>query len=106
MSKDNFDIVKEWFESFGYQVLEKPAIQDNDCDMYVVGKKRTLRVEIKSVREQMNGVWQAANITEGQKGYDACALVFPGGQVIVEKMSDYLSCCSENGYRGFSWLKL
>ena len=104
--KDNFDIVKEWFESFGYSVLEKPAIQDNDCDMYVVGKKRVLRVEIKAVRELQTGVWQAANITEPQRGCDACALVFPSGAVFVEKMTEYLKSCSAEGYRSFTWLKL
>ena len=31
-----FDIVKIWFESFGYQVLEKPNPHDTNCDMFVI----------------------------------------------------------------------
>lgn len=105
-STDPFDRVKAWFEGVGYSVLEKPAAQDNDCDMYVVGKKRSLRVEIKTVRVLQNGGWQACNISENQRCYDAVALVFPCGHVLVEKMQDYLKCCSEDGYRSFNWLKL
>lgn len=106
MIKDPFDQVKEWFEIMGYKVLQKPSPQDNDCDMYVVGEKRSLRIEIKTVRVQQNGGWQAGNISENQRQYDAVALVFPCGNVLVEKMSDYLKCCSEDGYRSFNWLKL
>jgi len=103
---DSFDYVKNWFESFGYKVLEKPAIQENDCDMHVIGKKKALRVEVKAIRELSNGSWQAQSITTEQKKYDAVAVVFPCGQVLVEKMDDYLKSCSPEGYRTFTWLKL
>ena len=39
---DSFDVVANFFKSFGYKVLEKPNPQENGCDMTVVGKKKVL----------------------------------------------------------------
>ena len=106
MKKDAFDLVKSWFESFGYKVLSKPKKQDNDCDMYVVGSKRTLRVEIKRMRVQKNKSWQTERISERQRFCDACAVVFPNDKVMVYSMPEYEKACSEGGYRSYNWLKL
>lgn len=104
--KDAFDCVKAVFEGFGYDVLKRPSKEDNDCDMYVVGTRRVLKVEIKKVQEKVNGSWQADFITKDQKECDCVAVVFPNGYVFLENMSDYLSCSSNAGYRNFTWLKI
>ena len=101
-----FVIVSEWFEQFGYSVLDKPSPEDNGCDMIVVGKKKTLRVEIKYAKQKKNGTWQASAITKRQKTCDCCAVILPKEVVFVEPMSEYLSHCSKSGYRSFTWLKL
>lgn len=103
---DCFEAVKSFYESFGYSVLDKPDLEDNGYDMYVVGKKKAIRVEIKSVQVKTNGTWQAAPVTAHQREADVCAVVFPNGAVLVERMSDYLKSCSPEGYRSFTWLKL
>ena len=101
-----FDIVKKWFETMGYQVLEKPSIQDNNADMYVVGNRKAVSVEIKLMVIKQNGNWECDPISVNQRNYDLCAVVLPGGNVFVEKMSDFLIHCSDAGYRGFNWMKL
>ena len=103
---DTFNLVRLAFEGFGYRVLARPDPQDNECDMYVVGLRRTAKIEIKVVRELSNGTWQAAPITERQRRCDICAVVLPNNQVFLERMDDYLLCCSDAGYRAFTWLKL
>jgi hypothetical protein len=103
---DSFKFVKEWFEGFGYIVLEKPAQQDVSCDMTVCGKKKCLRVEIKTVRFLENGAWQIPAVSSNQKQCDCIAVVFPNHNVLVEKMEDYLKNCSDEGYRSMTWLKL
>ena len=106
VKQSSFLYVKEWFEKFGYKVLDEPSLEDNSCDMYVVGEKRALLVEIKSVRQLDNGTWQAGPVSKNQHGCSVCAVVFPNGNVFVEKMSDYLQHCSTQGYRQFTFLKL
>jgi hypothetical protein len=106
ISSDAFDAVKGFFESFGYKVLKKPDPQDNDCDMYVVGEKRAIKVEIKQMRILGNGVWQVPKISANQRGCDVCAVLLPNGAVFVEKMEQYLKTCSDEGYKSFTWLKL
>lgn len=103
---DSFDIVAAVFKSFGYIVLEKPAKEDTACDMYVVGKNKSIKVEIKRVRKLQSGSWQSAPITNNQRSVDVAAIVFPNGYVFIEAMADYMAHCSVEGYRQFSWLKL
>ena len=103
---DNFDIVKEFFVKLGYLVLEKPNPSDNCCDLTVVGKKSTLRVEIKTLRVREKGQWCVEPVTENQKKYDAVAVVLPNNQVFLEPMEEYLNNSSPNGYRQFTWLNL
>jgi hypothetical protein len=103
---DVFEIVKSWFESFGYKVLEKPEVQDANCDMFVVGSRKSIRVEIKSMSPSGSGSWQVPPITENQRKCDCVAVVFPNKQVFVEAMDEYLAHVSDKGYRFFTWLKL
>lgn len=106
MDLDSFDLVKNEFIKFGYKVLDKPDLNDINCDMYVVGHKKCLKVEIKNVVEKKNGTWQSDYISDNQKKCDVVAAVFPSGYVFIESMEDYLKLSSENGYRQFTWLKL
>jgi hypothetical protein len=101
-----FDLVAKWFADQGYAVLEKPEINANGPDMHVVGNSRTLRVEIKACRVLDNGTWQTHPLTETQKSSDCVAVVLPTKAVIVASMCDYISRCSEGGYRNYTWLRL
>lgn len=106
MKIDPFLAVKKLFESFGYTVLARPEPQDNAPDMFVVGKKKAIKVEIKTAREKQKGSWEADSIKPLQKSCDAVAVVFPNGYIYIEKMDIYLASCSDSGYRPFTWLKL
>jgi hypothetical protein len=106
MKDDAFDVVSEWFIAMGYKVLAKPDPQDNNCDMFVVGKKKAAKVEIKRVRRQKNGGWQSDPVSKNQLKCDLLAFVLPSGSVCVESMDAHLSQSSEGGYRQFNHLKL
>jgi hypothetical protein len=70
-----------------------------------VSKKKTLRVEIKTLVVKENGCWQVPAVSDNQKKADVVAIVFPNQSVFIEKMEDYLQHCSDSGYRQFTWLR-
>jgi heterodisulfide reductase subunit B len=102
---NSYDCVAFYLASLGWAVLEKPNIEDNYFDLTAVSKKKTLRVEIKTLMTKDNGCWQASAISDNQKRADAVAIVFPNKSVFIEKMEDYLQHCSDSGYRQFTWLR-
>ena len=103
---DNYDRVKKVFEGFGYTTLEKPEMNENGVDMYVVGNKKSLKIEIKSVRVVSSGSWQTPPIEPGQRSSDMVAAVFKSGYVFIEKTEDFLSHCGKGGIRTFTNFKL
>ena len=105
MKDDDFGIVAKFFERLGWRVLEQPAKEDNYFDMTLVSAKKSLRVEIKRLRILQNGQWESPPITDPQKNADVCALILPNDDVFCEEMRDFLSHCSDKGYRMFNWLK-
>jgi hypothetical protein len=102
---DSFECVAASLCSLGWDVLEKPKTEDNYFDLTAVSKKKTLRVEIKTLMNKDNGCWQASAISDNQKKADAVAVVFPDKSVFIERMEDYLQHCSDSGYRQFTWLR-
>lgn len=104
--KDDFILVKEFFEAGGYKVLEQPELNENGTDMYVHGKKKCLKVEIKAARELSNGSWQAGPLEPKQRLNDVVAVVTPNNLVIVENMETFMQGCSSKGYKTYTWLKI
>lgn len=104
--KSPFSLVAKTFRKFGYKILSEPHPNDPSADMYVIGKKKALKVEIKTARLNASGVLEASPISENQKSCDVVAVVFPCGYVFIELMSDYLQHCYESGHRSMTWLKL
>ena len=102
---NSYDCVAASLSSLGWSILEKPNIEDNYFDLTAVSKKKTLRVEIKTLMTKDNGCWQVSAISDNQKKADAVAVVFPDKSVFIERMEDYLMHCSEAGYRQFTWLR-
>jgi len=103
---DAYDIVSKHLISLGWDILEKPQIADNYFDLTAVSKKKTLRVEIKTLMKKESGSWNVSAISENQKKADAVAVVFlDNNSVFIELMEDYLQHCSDNGYRQFTWLR-
>ena len=102
---DNYDIVADFLVKLGWNILEKPKIEDNYFDLTAVSDKKTLRVEIKTVQRKYNGSWQAGPISQNQLRADAIAVVLPSGSVFIEKTEEYLEHCSEGRTRQFTWLR-
>ena len=102
---DHFDLVKDYIESFGWSVLDKPNKNDNCCDLTAVSGKKSLRIEIKKCRQLPSGSWQAQPLSEDQLKYDAVAVVLPNEKIHIEAMENYLRLCTKKRYRTFTFLK-
>lgn len=105
-NSDCFLLVAKNFRKFGYKVLNKPHPNDPAADMYVVGKKKAIKVEIKRARLVASGILEVSPVSENQKKCDAVAVVFPCGYVFIENMEEYLQHCYESGHRSMNWLRL
>jgi hypothetical protein len=103
--RKQFETVSVFLKKLGWDVLQKPKIEDNYFDLTAVSKKKTLRVEIKTAQKKSNGTWQSGPISKRQMKADVVAVVLPSGDIFVEKMEDYLLHCSNLGTRQFTWLK-
>ena len=103
---DDFSLVEMFLRKLGYFALEKPEPNANGVDLTAIGKRKSLRVEIKRLRILSNGSWQVGPVETNQRTCDAVAIILPNNEVIIESMDTYLSTCSEAGYKTYTWLKL
>ena len=105
MSLDTFGCVATHLRKIGWKVLDKPKIEDNYFDLTAISHRKSLRVEIKQLQQKPNGAWQCGAVSDNQLRCDAVAIVFPDGNVFIEKTEDYMRHVSDKGYRQFTWLK-
>ena len=101
----NFALVAEALSSFGWDILEEPKPNDTYYDLTAVSNKKSLRVEIKRVYVKPSGSWEAQPISKNQHKNDLVAIILPNNRVMFEEIDHYLSKCSPNGSRFFTFLK-